>query len=109
MMENDSIETEEDNKFKLEDSQDTYYEEVESHSKMVGWAMKLPFVKSEKQANYVLIAVAIIFFIYTIVTLLGIKTPVRNAHLVDIKDIPDDVKRQMPPEVFERLNNLQKK
>lgn len=75
-----------------------------SKSKMVGWIIRYSggLIKDETQANYVLLAIASIFFILTVLVIMntfGIG-PKKTTYQ---EDIPSDIRATMPPEIYDSL------
>lgn len=70
---------------------------VPSSSKMVGWVMKTGLVRDEKQANYVLVVMATLFFLATAWVILG-DTNTTNAGPVYREDLPSEMLETLTPE-----------
>ena len=70
---------------------------VPSSSKMVGWVMKTGLMHDEKQANYVLIILATLFFLATIWVMLGDTSPV-NTDVMYLEDLSLEVLETLTPE-----------
>ena len=68
---------------------------------MVKWVMKTGMVKDEKQANIVLISIAIIFFVITFATMTDLGGP--KTQPTYLEDIPEDVRADLPPEILETI------
>lgn len=75
-----------------------------SKSKMVGWIIKYSggLIKDETQANYVLLGIAGIFFIFTVITIINMTSmgPEKTTYK---EDIPPEVRAALPPEVYNSL------
>ncbi len=80
-----------------------------SKSKMVGWIMKYSggLVKDETQANYILLGIAGIFFIFTIITIIS-TTGIGPKKTTYKEDIPPEIKAAMPPETYNSLPSRNK-
>lgn len=68
---------------------------------MVKWIMKTGLTKDEKQANIVLIGVAVLFFIITFVMMTDFGSP--KPQPTYLEDIPEDIRATLPPEVLETI------
>lgn len=68
---------------------------------MIKWVMKTGVVKDEKQANIVLISIAVVFFVITffMMTDLG-GTKTQPTYL---EDIPENVRAELPPEILNTI------
>lgn len=82
----------------------TGVETAEPRSKMVGWLTKYSrgLIKDETHANYVLLALAGIFFILTIAVIMSTFDigPKKTTYK---EDIPPEIRAAMPPEVYDSL------
>jgi len=74
---------------------------------MIKLVMKTGLVRDESQANYVLISVAVVFFVLTVVVFASIGSPSGSGDLGSIDDIPVELREQLPPEFLEGLQNQQ--
>ncbi len=70
-------------------------------STMVKWVMKTGLVKDEKQANIVLVGVAVLFFVVSFIVMsdFGGSKPQPTY----IEDIPEDIRATLPPEILESI------
>ena len=68
---------------------------------MVKWVMKTGVVKDEKQANIVLVGIAIVFFAITFFTMTDLGGP--KTQPTYLEDIPEDVRADLPPEILNTI------
>lgn len=66
-------------------------------SKMVGWVMKTGLVRDEKQANYVLVVIALLFFLATVWVVVGGGAPTASTPTY-LEDLPPEVIETLTPE-----------
>jgi len=64
---------------------------------MVSLVMKIGLVRDEKQANYVLVVMALLFFLATIWVTVGDTSP-SNTGTVYLEDLPSEVLETLTPE-----------
>jgi len=69
---------------------------------MVKWVMKTGLVRDEAQANYVLIGIAVIFFMLTFIFIVDWNTTTQQSVLY-IEDLPKEELSNIPPEILETL------
>ena len=75
--------------------------EVPKESTMVKWVMKSGLVRDEKQANMVLLGVAVVFFALTWWLISGGNTPAPQPTYLE--DIPADIRATLPPEILKTI------
>ncbi len=68
---------------------------------MVKWVMKTGLVKDKKQANIVLVGIAVLFFVITLVMMADLGSP--KPQPTYIEDIPEDIRATLPPEILESI------
>lgn len=78
--------------------QGSYNDPIPPSSKMVGWVMKTGLVRDEKQANYVLLVFALLFFLATIWILVSKNPTATITTSVYLEDLPQEVLNTLTPE-----------
>lgn len=75
---------------------------MNKQSTMIRWVMKTGLVKNEKQANIVLLSIAVVFFIITFFVIFsGPGEPKQKTTYLE--DIPASVRATMPPSVLKTI------
>jgi type IV secretory pathway component VirB8 len=68
---------------------------------MVALVMKTGLIKNEKQANFVLVGVAVVFLVLAVSIIFGMR-PVKKTPTY-IEDIPAEIRETLPPEILDSL------